>query len=220
MKVICVIPTYNKAPYLDKVIKGVAPLVDQVIVVDDGSTDGSYELLKDLPVDVLYHVINRGQGAALKTGTEFALEQGADIIIHFDSDGQFRSEDIATVIQPLLNQKADIVFGSRFLDNSTELPFFKKYVIMPIARGINHIFFNIHLTDPQSGFRAMTRKAAENINWQQDRMAHCNEILIEVHRRPLRIQEVPITVLYYEFGQKFLGGIRILRDLFLARLNK
>jgi hypothetical protein len=91
---------------------------------------------------------------------------------------------------------------------------------MPIARGINHIFFNIHLTDPQSGFRAMTRKAAENINWQQDRMAHCNEILIEVHRRPLRIQEVPITVIYYEFGQKFLGGIRILRDLFLARLNK
>jgi glycosyltransferase involved in cell wall biosynthesis len=91
MKVICVIPTYNKAPYLDKVIKGVAPLVDQVIVVDDGSTDGSYELLKNLPVDVLCHIINRGQGAALKTGTEFALEQGADIIIHFDSDGQFRS---------------------------------------------------------------------------------------------------------------------------------
>lgn len=220
MKIVCVIPTYNKAQYLETVIRGVAAVVDQVIVVDDGSTDNSRLLLETLPADVLYHVINRGQGAALKTGTDFALEQGADIIVHFDSDGQFRSEDIATVVQPLLEEKADVVFGSRFIDNSTQLPFLKKFLIMPIARCINKLFFNIHLTDPQSGFRALTRKAAQNINWLQDRMAHCNEILIETHRQPLRIQEVPITVIYNEFGQKFSGGFIILRDLFLARLNK
>ncbi len=220
MKVTCVIPAYNKVAYVSDVIAGVAQVVDQVIVVDDSSSDGTEKILQNVPAVVLRHVVNRGQGAALKTGTQFALDHGADIIVHFDADGQFRAEDIATVVKPLKEQQADVVFGSRFLDDSTKLPFLKKHVIMPLARFVNHTFFNIHLTDPQSGFRAMTRAAALQINWQQDRMAHCNEILIEAHRQPWRIKEVPITVLYNEFGQRFSGGIAILRDLFLARLNK
>jgi glycosyltransferase involved in cell wall biosynthesis len=220
MKIFCVIPNYNKAEYVEKVVNEVAVVVDQVIVVDDGSSDNSLEVLDRTTATVLSHLINRGQGTALKTGTDYALDQGAEVIIHFDADGQFRAQDIVRVIEPILNNQADVVFGSRFLDTTTQLPAFKKYIIMPIARWINAVFFKIKLTDPQSGFRAFSRQAALLVDWQQDRMAHCNEILINAHQQPLRIREVPITVIYHEFGQKFSGGIMILRDLFLASLNK
>lgn len=195
-------------------------VVDEIIVVNDCSTDGTTEIINSLPVIALHHAINRGQGAALKTGTEYALQNGADLIIHFDGDGQFQSQDIPAMLKPLQSDQADVVFGSRFLNQSTKLPRLKRYVIMPLARIINRLFFNIKLTDPQSGFRAMNRKAALLIQWQQDRMAHCNEILINAHSHPLRIVEVPITVIYEHFGQRFSGGIKILRDLFFARLNK
>lgn len=220
MKIACVIPAYNVETYLSAVISGLHNQVTDIIVVDDCSSDQTGVIAESLPTTVLKHSVNRGQGAALKTGTQYALEQGADIIIHFDGDGQFRFQDIPIMLAPLLADTADVVFGSRFLNNATDLPFLKRYIIMPLARVINRLFFNIRLTDPQSGFRALNRKAAKMIDWQQDRMAHCNEILIEAHRQPLRIQEVPITVLYHEFGQRFSGGVKILRDLFLARLNK
>ncbi|QQS60763.1 glycosyltransferase family 2 protein [Candidatus Falkowbacteria bacterium] len=220
MKVACVIPAYNVKEHLPTVVAELQNLVDEIVVVNDCSTDGTGELATTLPVNLLHHSINRGQGAALKTGTQYALEKGADVIIHFDGDGQFRSEDIPIVLSPLRSDEADIVFGSRFLNKTTDLPFLKRYIIMPLARFINWLFFNITLTDPQSGFRAMNKKAALLINWQQDRMAHCNEILILAHKKPLRIVEVPITVLYKHFGQRFSGGIKILRDLFFAHLNK
>jgi len=220
MKIACVIPAYNVQKYLPAVVAGLQNLVDEIIVVNDCSSDATGEVAEALSVIVLHHVINRGQGAALKTGTHYALREGADIVIHFDGDGQFRFQDIPVVLQPLLSNQADVVFGSRFLNHSTHLPFLKRYVIMPLARFINRLFFNIRLTDPQSGFRAMNRKAAQLITWQQDRMAHCNEILIMAHRQPLRIVEVPITVIYEQFGQRFSGGVKILRDLFFAHLNK
>lgn len=219
MKVICVIPTYNEALALPAVINDLTGVVNDIIVVDDGSADNTIEALKQLPVKVLRHVINRGQGAALRTGTIQALKDEADIIVHFDADGQFRAADIARLVEPIKQNQAEIVFGSRFLDNTTIMPTFKKWIIMPLARFVNRLFFNINLSDPQSGFRALSRQAAEKIDWQQDRMAHCSEILVVAHRSDLSIKEVPITVLYKEFGQRFSGGFKILRDLFLAKLN-
>ncbi|MCX6792979.1 MAG: glycosyltransferase family 2 protein [Candidatus Falkowbacteria bacterium] len=219
MKVTCVIPTYNHAATLAKVVNDLQNVVDQIVVVDDGSNDDTKDVLSDLPVDVLSHLVNRGQGAALRTGTIHALRSGADIIVHFDADGQFRVEDIEKVIEPIRSQIADIVFGSRFLDSTTKMPGFKKKVIMPLARLVNRVFLNIKLSDPQSGFRAFSRRAAEKIDWSQDRMAHCSEILVVAHRSDLPLTEVPITVLYHDFGQRFSGGFKILRDLFLAKMN-
>ncbi len=225
MKIAAVIPAWNEAgsrnkSHLAVVVAGLAGKVDLAIVVDDGSSDETYELAKALPVDLLSHVINRGQGAALRTGTLHALKEGADIIVHFDADGQFRSEDIAGVIAPLLRGEADVVFGSRFLDTSTKMPAFKRYAIMPLARFVSRLFFKVRLTDPQSGFRAFTREVGEKLHWHQDEMAHATEILINAHQGSWRIREVPITVIYEEFGQRLSGGFKILRDLFLAKLNK
>jgi glycosyltransferase involved in cell wall biosynthesis len=217
MKVSCVIPAYNEAEHITAVIRSVRDLVDELIVIDDCSTDNTFQVAQEAGALSVRHFVNRGQGAALRTGTHLALLRQADIIIHFDADGQFRAEDLAKLIEPLRLQQADMVLGSRFLDQSTQMPYFKRVIIMPIARIINRLL-GIRLTDPQSGLRAFNRSTGLRLTWTQDRMAHCSEILYQAHRLKLIIKEVPITVLYKEFGQNISGGIRIIIDLVLAKL--
>jgi len=140
--------------------------------------------------------------------------------VHFDADGQFLSRDISKIVEPIKTGQAEVVFGSRFLgqDHKLVMPFLKRYAIMPLAKAVNKIFFNINLTDPQSGFRAMSAAAAERVSWRQDRMAHCSEIMFSVKKNGLIVKEVPIQVVYHRFGQSFFDGIKILKDLFLAML--
>ncbi len=220
MKVFCVIPAYNEEKNIARIIKEVSPLVDSLVVVDDGSTDQTYGLAKNSGGAVLRHIINRGQGAALRTGTAYCLKHGADIIVHFDADGQFLSQEIAEVVAPIKSGEAQVVFGSRFLSGhgKIKMPFLKRYLIMPLARAVNKIFFGINLTDPQSGFRAMSAAAAERVSWRQDRMAHCSEIMFSVKKSGFMAKEVPIQVFYHRFGQSFFDGLKILKDLFLAML--
>lgn len=220
MKIFCVIPALNEAENIIAVINEVKPLVDRLVVVDDGSSDNTYDLANIQGIDLLRHIINRGQGAALRTGTEYSLANGAELIIHFDADGQFLSRDIARIIEPIKNGVAQVVYGSRFLNKrgGMKMPFLKRYLIMPLAKAVNKIFFDINLTDPQSGFRALSREAAEKISWQQDGMAHCSEIMFAVKKNNFKVAEVPIQVIYNGFGQNFLGGLKILKDLFIAML--
>lgn len=220
MKKICVIPAYNEEQHIAAVINRVRPFVDQIVVVDDHSKDKTALIAQAAGATVLKHPINRGQGAALQTGTSFALNQKADIIIHFDADNQFQAEEIPELIQPILEGKAQAVLGSRFLDKKSNLPSFKRRLIMPLARFINRLFFNIKLTDPQSGFRVLSRQAAQQIIIRNDGMAHCSEILHQLFAKNIKTVEVPITVIYHEFGQKFSGGIRIIKDLIIRKIIK
>jgi len=221
VKIFCVIPAFNEEKNLAAVLEAVKPIVSQTVVVNDGSTDHTLEVALGARVTVLTHLINRGQGAALKTGTQFALTAGADIIVHFDADGQFLASQIMTLAAPIINGEAEVVFGSRFLNpdsSSLNMPAQKKYLIMPLARLFNRIFLKVKLTDPQSGLRALSRHAAEIIDWRQDGMAHCSEILFAAAKARLKIREVPITVIYRRFGQRLSGGFRIVKDLLIARL--
>lgn len=193
-------------------------MVSEIVVVDDGSSDKTRELAEKQNITVLSHFINRGQGAALETGNQYALREGADIIVHFDADGQFLAEEIKDIVSPIQQGEADIVFGSRFLGKKSNLPPFKKYVIIPLAHLINKIFTGSNLTDPQNGFRALSRKAASQIKIEQDGMAHNTEIISKAFTSGLKIKEIPVTVIYHNFGQRFSGGIKIIKDLILSRL--
>lgn len=219
MKVACVIPAWNEEKHIASVVAKVKPLVDAVIVVDDYSRDRTSELAKEAGAFVLRHPLNRGQGAALQTGSDYALKLGADIIVHFDADDQFSATEIPEFIKPLANNEADVVFGSRFLGKKSDLPWSKKFIIMPIGRIINR-FFGVSTSDPQSGFRAYTKEVAKSFRIENNGMAHCSEILIKLSRGKWRIKEVPITVTYHEYGQRFGGGIRILKDLFIQKINQ
>lgn len=218
MKIVCVIPAYNEEKHISTVVLGVRPFVDEVIVIDDCSRDKTSVLAQQAGAQVLRHLINRGQGAALRTGTAIALEHGADIIIHFDADNQFQATEISEIIKPILEHRADAVLGSRFLSKKSDLPWSKKNIIHPLARLINRLFFDIRLSDPQSGFRALSRQTAQNLKIKSDGMAHCSEILYQLFKNKARVVEVPITVTYHEYGQKFSGGLKIIKDLLIQKL--
>lgn len=218
MKTFCIIPAYNEATTIFEVINKVKPMVDEVVVINDGSSDKTKELAKTSGTIVLSHIINRGQGAALETGNKYALNNGAEIIVHFDADGQFLAEEIKDIILPIIKGEADIVFGSRFLGKKSNLPSFKKYIIIPLAHLVNKIFIGTTLTDPQNGFRAMSAETARKIIIEQDGMAHNTEIISKTFENNLKIKEIPITVIYHDFGQRFSGGLKIIKDLILSRL--
>lgn len=220
MKTFCVIPAFNEEKNIKTIINEARPLVDVLVVVDDGSTDKTADLIAAEKVILLKHIINRGQGAALRTGTKYCLDKGADIIIHFDADGQFLSSDLKKMAAPIKSGSAQVVFGSRFLnsEHSSGMPIFKKYFIMPLAKAVNKLFFNVNLTDPQSGFRALSREAAQLISWKQDRMAHCSEIMFAVKNYNFKVKEIPVKIIYHSFGQNFFGGLKILQELFIAML--
>lgn len=218
MKISCVIPAYNEAKKIKLVIEKVLPLVDELIVVDDCSRDNTLELIKQTKAIAISHIINRGQGAALQTGSQYALSHGADIIVHFDADDQFKAEEIETLITPIKNGQADAVFGSRFL-GSANFPYTKRKIIMPLARLINRLF-GIKMSDPQSGFRALNKETLAQIKIENRGMAHCSEILYKTFKTKARIIEVPINVVYHEFGQSFSGGFKIIKDLLIHKFIK
>ena len=218
MTICVVIPAYNEETNITQVVRGVSAVADQVVVVDDCSVDQTARLARQAGAVVLKHIINRGQGAALRTGTDWAVEQGFAIIVHFDADGQFQTADLPVVVGPLLAGRADIVFGSRFLGAAPTMPFLKKYFLLPVARWVNRWLFGVLLTDPQSGFRAFTSAVARRLKWRQDRMAHASEILALSQRQGWRFSEAPITVVYNHFGQGLGGGLKIMKDLFIKKL--
>jgi glycosyltransferase involved in cell wall biosynthesis len=226
-KIFIVIPAFNEETKIAQVIKQITQYFKNIIVVDDNSSDNTLEILKTTGALVLSHVINRGQGAALETGNKYALTQGAEIIVHFDADGQFLAEEISKIIEPILKGEADIVMGTRFMSKESNMPAFKKYFIMPIARLVMRILYKVELTDPQNGFRAFNRKVANELTIENDGAAHCTEIIVKTLKNKWLHKEVPITVHYDRFGASIFsgkgrgaGGIKILKSLFLNKLIK
>lgn len=219
-KISCVIPAWNEEKNIVQVIKNVRPFVDKIIVVDDASKDTTSKLAEEAGAFVINHLINRGQGAALQTGNDYALSLGADIIVHFDGDNQFLANEINDMVAPILKGEADIVFGSRFLGKKANLPLFKRLIIYPLAQVFTRLILGIKLSDPQNGFRAMSRQTAEKIKIINREMAHNSEIQAKAFSYKLRVAEVPITVIYHHFGQKLSGGFKIIKDLFIYKLSK
>ena len=218
---ICVVvPAKDEAKNIGRVIRG---LFEQgfgdVLVIDDGSTDGTAVLAAAAGAKVLRHGINRGQGAALQTGNEQALSMGAEAVVHFDADGQFNPADIAPALDFLRKNNLDAVFGSRFLDNRSKIPGMKKFVILPAGRLVNRLFTGAKLTDAHNGFRILSRSALQKISIKQDGMAHNSEIVRQVVKNNLKYAEYPVEVKYFEYGQGLAGGLKIIRDLIMAKFS-
>jgi len=221
MKVFIVIAAYNVAERIITVIHDLqAAGFDNLIVVDDASVDNTYHLALAQGVIVLHHIMNRGQGAALQTGDAYALRHDADYIVHFDGDGQMQAKDIKNMLAPLEQGTVDITLGSRYLGLTSNIPALKRYFYFPVGRIINFLFTGLWLSDVHCGLRAMNRSTAEKIIITQDRMAHNSEILGKISTYHLSFKEIPVTIIYHQFGQGFIGGARIVKDLLKAKLLK
>lgn len=218
-----IIPAYQEAAVLRDNLRPVIELGYSVIVVDDGSTDGTASQLTSLPIHVLRHSVNLGQGAALQTGMDYALRCGAEIAIHFDADGQHDPRQIQDLIRPILEGKADIVFGSRFLrsEDRDEVPISKR-IALRFAIMVSGLLAGLWLKDSHNGFRALSRTALERIHLEETGFAHATEILDKVRRAKLRYVEVPVTVKYSNYsrakGQPLSNGLNIILDLLLGRV--
>lgn len=216
-----VVPAYNEEDNIGYVIQSLFQNnFKNIVVVDDGSSDDTARVAFENGAIVLRHVINRGQGAALDTGNQFLKNSDVDLVVHFDADRQFNPKDISVAISLLKEKNLDIILGSRFLDNRSKIPFFKKHFIFPIGRLVNYIFTGVKLTDVHNGFRIISKKALSKIKINQDRMAHNSEIIAQIKKHNLNFGECPVEVVYYEYGQGIGGGIKIIRDLFLSKIIK
>ncbi|MFA5022258.1 MAG: glycosyltransferase family 2 protein [Patescibacteria group bacterium] len=218
-----VIPAYNEAKKIGQVINEIKDKVTKIIVVNDGSNDATGEIASQGGAIVLNHFINRGQGAALQTGINFALAKGADIILTFDADGQHQASDIDKMIQPLLLGQVQVVLGSRFLGQKAKMPFVRK-VILKLATLFTQLYTGLKVTDTHNGFRAFSRQAAELIEIKQDGMAHASEIIEQIRKYDLKYIEVPVVIEYTDYslqkGQKLSNSFRIVWDLILGKISR
>ena len=217
------IPLYNDSKMILKVIKSLKDKgYNNIVVVDDGSKDNGYDVVKkNTDVIVTKHIINRGQGAALQTAMEIALEKGAKYIAHFDSDGQHDVKDIDHMLNTLIEGKYDIVLGSRFLQKN-DIPL-KKRILLKGGIVFTYILSQIWLTDVHNGLRVMTAETAKKLNIQHDRMEHASEILDKIKVLNLKYTEVPVTIHYTEYsmskGQSISNGINIAFKLISSKLK-
>jgi glycosyltransferase involved in cell wall biosynthesis len=195
----------------------------QVVVVDDGSSDRTRQIAAQLATAVVCHPINLGQGAALKTGIDYALSQGADFIVTFDADGQHRVSDIGALLEALDREGADFALGSRFLGRPQGMPALRR-LLLRAATLFTTATTGLRLTDTHNGLRALTRRGAAALRLRQNRMAHASEILAEIARSGLRYVEVPVTIDYtaysLEKGQRAGDFVTILLDLFAQKLYR
>lgn len=195
------------------------------IVVDDGSADRTSDELNGLPVVLLKHPINLGQGAALQTGMEYARRAQFDCVVTFDADGQHRIEDAQAMVKQLSESGCDIILGSRFLseESHAQMPQ-KKQWVLKLAVLFTRLTTGLKLTDTHNGLRALSRKAMESIQITQNGMSHASEILEQIAEKKLSYQEAPTLIHYTEYsmskGQKISNSLNILWDTFTRRMKQ
>jgi len=190
------IPAFNEEKNIAAIITKLADVADSLIVCNDGSSDLTSDIAKRMGAFVINHEKNLGYGAAIRSIFLKAKELDGDILVTFDADGQHRIEDIEKVTKPIIDQEADLVIGSRFLDESEkEVPQYRKVGIKVITK-ITNASIKKQLTDSQSGFRAYSKKVLAELNPSELGMGISTEILIKASSKNFRITEVPIKILY------------------------
>lgn len=214
---VIIVPVYNEGEVLGEVIADVFKHFVNVICVDDGSSDNSAEIARRSGAKVIAHPMNLGQGAALQTGFDAALLiPEAKYFVTFDADGQHSVSDAQIMVKRLRQGDVQIVFGSRFLDNRTNVSFSKR-LVLKLAVTYSNALTGLKLTDAHNGLRAFNREVIETIEIKHDGMAHASEIVNQVSRGKFDYTEIPVHIVYTEYskakGQSLWNSVNILFDL-------
>lgn len=217
-----IVPAYNEASVIRDTIGKLLAKNYSVIVVDDASRDDTREALQGLPVFYIRHLVNLGQGAALQTGFDHAIAQGAQYIATFDADGQHDVEDIPKMLDVLRQKKAGIVFGSRFMQGSNSNISLSRKWILKLARFINYLVSGILLSDANNGLRVMSVEAAIKMQITENRSTHSAQIQDLVKRNRIRYAECPVNISYTDYSRKKgirnISSLRILYDLIMFKI--
>jgi glycosyltransferase involved in cell wall biosynthesis len=226
MKLLVGIPAYNEAEMIGKVVTALPKTIRgikevDILVVDDGSTDNTRAIAKKHGAKVAVHLLNRGLGGALKTILGYAKETNYDLLVTFDADGQHEGQEIEKLINPIINNKADVVIGTRW-KNEGKKPIV-RFVVNQLANVVTYLLFGMYSSDSQSGMRAFNRKAIGKINLQTDGMEVSSEFFREIYTHKLKYLEIPIKAIYTDYskskGQRITNAPNIFFKL-LLRLFK
>jgi glycosyltransferase involved in cell wall biosynthesis len=214
-----VIPVYNEDQVIADVVERVRTTFPNVVCVDDGSADESATRIASTPAHLVRHSLNLGQGAALQTGLSYALARpGAKYFVTFDADGQHQVSDAEHMVEVARSGEADVVLGSRFLEQAQHVPWLKRAVLRT-AVALSPTARKLQLTDAHNGLRVFTRSVVERLHISMNGMAHASEIVSFLANNDVRVQEVPVTILYTDYskskGQSLVNGVNILFDLSL-----
>jgi glycosyltransferase involved in cell wall biosynthesis len=212
-----VIPVFNEAQVIADVVEHVRQTFPNVVCVDDGSSDHSADEIAKTGAHLVRHPVNLGQGASLQTGLSYALARdGGRFFITFDADGQHRVEDAVRMLQIARDGAADVVLGSRFLEQAQHIPWIKRVILRTVV-ALSPTARKLRLTDAHNGLRVLARPVAEQLRITMNGMAHASEIVTFLARSKARVVEVPVTILYTEYsmakGQSVINGVNILFDL-------
>lgn len=223
MKIIVVVPAFNEEKVIASVMAKIPSRIKnhsvKMVVINDGSVDQTEKIVKSRRKLVISHPINRGLGAALATGFEYAKQRGFDVLVTLDGDGQHNPKEIERLIKPILQGNADFVVGTRI--QKKQMPVIKRLLTMT-ASIVTFIFTGVWTTDSQSGFRAFSRKAIEQINITVDRMEVSSVFFHECKIKNLKIMEIPISTIYTRYslkkGQSAWNSFNIVSRLALKRV--
>ena len=212
-----VVPLYNEATVIGQVIDDAKGTFTNIVCVDDGSSDGSAAIARQHGARVIEHPFNLGQGAALQTGMEFVRRQtNARYIVTFDADGQHSVADAAAMVDRARADDLAIIFGSRFLDDATQVGWSKK-LVLKTAAAVTKQRTGLDLTDAHNGLRLLRRDALQQVVLRQDGMAHASEIVSQLAGTGLPWAEMPVHIAYTDYskakGQSLLNSVNILVDL-------
>lgn len=202
-KVIVVMPAYNAAKTLEKTYRDLPQsVVDHVILVDDVSQDETVEVARRLGLEVIIHIQNKGYGGNQKTCYLEALKQGADVVVMLHPDYQYDSTLVPELIQPILDQRADLVLGSRLLNGGTlagGMPFY-KYVSNRLLTLVENLVLGQRLSECHTGFRAYSRRLLETIPFllNSDRFVFDTEVIAQTVAFGYKIAEIPVPTRYFK----------------------
>lgn len=224
MRGLVIVPAFNEekviAGVIDKIPKNLKGTILDVLIVNDGSTDLTQKEAQKSRAEVVTHVINRGLGAALGTGFEYARRKKYDLLVTLDGDGQHDPAEIIKLIEPIKKGKADFVVGTRFFKKGMPV---SRQIITFLASLATFVFTGVWTTDSQSGFRAFSKKAVEKIFIEVDRMEVSSDFFAQAHAKSLIIKEVPIKPIYTDYslkkGQNFFNSFNIISKLALKKLT-
>ncbi|MCU1417979.1 MAG: Undecaprenyl-phosphate mannosyltransferase [Schumannella sp.] len=208
---------YNEGRVIEGVVRDVLREFEHVVCVDDGSSDESVEAARAGGAIVVQHPINMGQGASLQTGFDFALSDPLMTdVVTFDADGQHQVHDAAGMVAKLRGEHLDVVIGSRFLDDRTEMARLRK-AVLKTAAVYTRMTTGMPLTDAHNGLRVIGRGLLERIRISQNRMAHASELIEQIGQADVAWAEYPTHVIYSDYskakGQSLLNSVNILFEL-------
>ena len=221
--IIVVIAAFNEADVIGPVVRDIRQSYPNVVVVDDGSSDGTAACALASGAVILRHPVNLGQGAALQTGITYALARGGEFVVTFDADGQHACADIARMVRALIENDAEVALGSRFLGKAVGISTARR-MLLRLAVLFTRLTTGLKVTDTHNGLRVFTRAAARKVKITQNRMAHASELLDQVARHKMSYVEVAVTISYTNHsrakGQTILGAADIFGDLVLGKLAR